>query len=121
MEVKINREVRDYQENIFFGLNVRQLVFSLLAVGIAVGIYFGLKEAMGTETVSWLCILGAAPFGVLGFVQYNGMKAEQLARAYVRTQWRMPKHLCFQGENLYFALLKEELGRRGITEKGGKR
>lgn len=27
MEVKINREIRDYQESIFFGLNLRQLVF----------------------------------------------------------------------------------------------
>ena len=40
MEVKINREIRDYQESIFFGLNLRQLIFSIFAVGVAVGIYF---------------------------------------------------------------------------------
>ena len=63
MEVKINREIRDYQEAIFFGLSLRQLVFSLLAIAVAVGLYFGLRDALGTETVSWLCILGAVPFG----------------------------------------------------------
>lgn len=54
MEIKINREIRDYKENIFFGLSLRQLIFSLLACGVAVGIYLGLRDALGTETVSWL-------------------------------------------------------------------
>lgn len=106
MEVKINREIRDYQESIFFGLNLRQLVFSILAVGVAVGIYFGLRNVLGTETVSWLCILGAAPFGAMGFIHYNGMTAEQLAVAYIKSELLTPKHLCFEGENLYWLMLK---------------
>ncbi len=36
MEVRINKEVRDYQESIFFGLSLRQLLFALLAVLVAV-------------------------------------------------------------------------------------
>lgn len=27
MEIKINREIREYKENMFFGLSLRQLVF----------------------------------------------------------------------------------------------
>ena len=44
MEVKINREIRDYQESIFFGLNLRQLIFSILAIAVAVGVYFGIRD-----------------------------------------------------------------------------
>ena len=44
MEIKINREIREYKENMFFGLSLRQLVFSVLACGVAVGIYFGLRN-----------------------------------------------------------------------------
>ena len=66
MEVKINREIRNYAESMFFGLSMRQCVFSLLAVGVAVGLYFLLKPYVGTETVSWMCVLGAAPFAALG-------------------------------------------------------
>ena len=77
MEVKINREIQEYQENIFFGLNLRQLVFSALAIAAAVAIYFGLRNVLGTETVSWLCVVGALPFGAMGFVKYNGMSAEE--------------------------------------------
>ena len=44
MEVKINKEIRDYTEKIYFGLTLRQLIFSLLACGVAVIIYFLLKH-----------------------------------------------------------------------------
>ena len=40
MEIKINTEIKDYNETIFFGLSIRQFIFALLACGAAVGIYF---------------------------------------------------------------------------------
>lgn len=86
MEVKINREIRNYTESMFFGLSLRQFVFSLLAVGVAVLLYFVLKPYVGTETVSWMCILGAAPFAAMGFVNYNGMTAEQFVWAWLRSE-----------------------------------
>ena len=117
MEVKINREIRDYKENIFFGLNLRQLIFSVLAMGAAVGIYFGCKNAVGTEVVSWLCILGAAPFAALGFIQYNGMTAGELLIAYLRSEWIMPKHLCFKSEDIYHAVCGEAAEKRKETKE----
>ena len=59
MEVKINREIRNYTEAMFFGLSLRQFIFSACACVVAVGIYFLLKPYVGTETVSWMCILGS--------------------------------------------------------------
>ena len=47
MEVRINKEVRNYQESLFFGLSLRQLLFALLAVAVAVGVYFGLRPVLG--------------------------------------------------------------------------
>ena len=51
MEIKINKEIRDYQESVFMGLSLRQFLFSLLAVGVAIGIYFAIytaKQIAGT-------------------------------------------------------------------------
>ena len=48
MEVKMNKEIRNYQESMFMGLNLRQCIFSLLAIAVAVGIYFGLGKYVGT-------------------------------------------------------------------------
>ena len=36
MEVKINKEIRNYTESMFFGLSLRQFIFSVLACGVAV-------------------------------------------------------------------------------------
>ena len=35
MEVKMNKEIRNYQESMFMGLNLRQCIFSLLAIAVA--------------------------------------------------------------------------------------
>lgn len=81
MEVKINREIRNYTESMFFGLSMRQFIFSVLACGVAVGLYFILRPYFGVETLSWMCILGAAPFAMLGFITYSLMSAR-------RASWR---------------------------------
>ena len=109
MEVKINREIRKYTESMFFGLSMRQFVFSVLAILVAVGLYFLLKPYFGTETVSWMCILGAAPFAALGFITYHGMTAEQFLWAWLRSELLEPKELCFEASNLYYEALKEKL------------
>ena len=83
MEVKINKEIRNYTESMFFGLSLRQFIFSLLACGVAVGLYFILRPYFGTETLSWVCILGAAP-----------------------SEFLMPKKLMFNPDNLYYETLK---------------
>lgn len=57
MEIKIPKEVREYHETIFFGLNTRQFVCSLLAVGVAVAVYFLLQPMLDTEEIGWVCIL----------------------------------------------------------------
>ena len=43
MEVKINKEIRQYTESIFFGLSLRQCICSVLACGSAVALYFIFK------------------------------------------------------------------------------
>ena len=107
MEVKINKEIRDYQESVFFGLSLRQFVFSLTAVGVAVTLYFSLIDALGSETVSWVCILGAFPFALLGFLKYQGMTAERFLMAYIESEMMMPRQLISKPYNLYADLLKE--------------
>ena len=84
MEIKINKEIRNYKETLFFGLSARQFACSLLAVGVAVGLYFALRNVLDRETVSWLCIVGAAPVAVDGFFKYNGMTLEKFVWAWFK-------------------------------------
>ena len=112
MEVKINREIRNYTESMFFGLSLRQLVFSVLAVGVAIGLYFLLKPYVGIETVSWMCILGAAPFAAMGFISYHGMTAEQFLWVWLRSEILEPREIIFEPVNLYYEMMKKNIKAR---------
>ena len=85
MEVKINKDIREFSEKIFFGLSMRQFVFSIMACIVAVVLYFLLKPFCGTETLSWICIFGASPFAALGFIKYNGMTAEEFIITFIKS------------------------------------
>ena len=105
MEVKINKEIRNYSENIFFGLSLRQFIFSILACISALILFFIFKPILGTEITSWICIAGAIPFGVMGFVKYNGMTGEQLITAYIKSEFLTKKELVFEPTNFYYELI----------------
>lgn len=109
MEVKINREIRNYTESIFFGLSMRQFFFSLCACGMAVGLYFLTSPYFNKEIVSWLCILGALPFAGLGFFKYNGMPLEEFIKAFVISEILMSKELKFESENIYYESVRPYL------------
>lgn len=117
MEVKINKEIRNYTESMFFGLSLRQFIFSVLACGVAMGLYFLLRSRFGTETLSWVRILGAFPFAAMGFIKYNGMTAEQFVWAWLKSEFLMPKKLMFLPDNLYYETVKPtiEAYEKGLT------
>ena len=106
MEVRINKEVRNYQESLFFGLSLRQLLFALLAVAVAVGVYFGLRPVLGNGEIGWVCVLAAFPFALGGFFHYNGMTLERFLLAYIRSEFLFPRRLVFKSDNIYAKALE---------------
>lgn len=107
LEVKVNKEIRNYTESIYFGLSLRQFIFSVLACLMAVVLYFILKPYFGLETLSWMCIISVTPFAALGFITYNGMNAEQIVWAWIKCEVLMPREIKMEHENLYWELLKQ--------------
>ena len=89
MEVKINREIRNYTESIFFGLSLRQFVFSILACGVAVLLYFLLKNNF----------------------------AEKFIYAYIKSDFLIPKKLSFKPVNFYYELLKDKLEKEDLNNE----
>ena len=118
MEVKINREIRDYTETMFFGLSPRQFFFSLAALAVAVTLYLLLKPVLGTETCSWLCILAAAPFAAMGFVKYHGMTAEKFLWAWLRSEILEPKQLRCVPVNYYYEAMNKKTHRQHTKKEG---
>lgn len=118
MERKINKEIREYREAMFWGLTLRQFLFSVLGLGISVGIYFLLRGRLGMEAVSWACIFGMLPCAMLGFVTYNKMPAEKFLWAVIKTELLTPKKLIFKPKNLCYALFvcAEQAGHQTFGE-----
>ena len=118
MERKINKEIREYREAMFWGLTLRQFFFSVLGLGISVGIYFLLRAKLGMEAVSWACIFGMLPCAMLGFVTYNKMSAEKFLWAVIKTELLTPKQLIFKPKNLCYALFvcAEQAGHKASGE-----
>ena len=67
MEIKIPKEVRLHKETVLFGLTLRQLLCSGLAVGTAVMVYLALGPVLGKETARLFSIqwpdVWAVPMG----------------------------------------------------------
>ena len=101
MEVKMNKEIRDYQESMFWGLSFRQCLFSVLAILAALGIYFLTRKYAGEQVTGWLCVLGAAPFAACGFFplpRHDGrtvcMDSHQIRTAVPRNGWYSNRRTC---------------------------
>ena len=73
----------------------------MLAVVVAVAVYFGLRNVLGTGEIGWICVLAAFPFALGGFFTYNGMTLERFVLAFIRSEFLYPKKLMFRSENLY--------------------
>ena len=100
-------------------MNTRQFICSVLAVGVAVGIYFALQPYVGTEEIGWMCILGAAPFAACGFFTYHGMTAEQVLWAWFKSEILCPKKLVFKSDSYYYETIQPAI-RAGMKRKRGK-
>lgn len=120
MEIKVNKEIKNYKESIFFGLSFRQFLCSALALGAAVGVYFALSNVLDKETVSWLCIVCAAPIAVTGFFQYNGLNFEKFVWAVIKSEFLLSGVRLYKSRNIYNELL-EEVKQNDRTEKKHKK
>ena len=93
MEVKINREIMNYKETVFWGMSLRQFLFSLLACAAAVGVYFAARHYVGTEILSWICMTAATPFVAFGFVRVNDMNLEDFLGVWLDFVYFIPRKL----------------------------
>ena len=101
MEININKDIREYTEAVFFGLNLRQLICSGLAVASAVTVYFYCRNTVSQEMITYICIAVAAPFAAIGFIKYNGMPMEKIFWAWLTDNFLVPRRLTVKANNVY--------------------
>lgn len=120
MEVRINREIRDYSEKLALGLTLREAVFSGLAVVASGGTYFVLSGSLHMEIVSWVCVAAAAPFVFLGFFKYHELSAERIVMK-IMEERRGSRCLTFAASDIYAGIKKREKKGNEIKDSKGHR
>ena len=106
MEININKDIREYTEGVFFGLNLRQLICSGLAVASAVAVYLSTRETFSKDVITYFCIAAAIPFAAIGFIKYNGMPMEKIIVAFMKDNFIVPRRLTVKANNTYLEALR---------------
>jgi hypothetical protein len=106
IEVRIPKEIRTYKEKLFFGLNIRQTVCSVLAIAINVPLYIYLRPYIGEDMAGWLIMFTAGPLFLVGYFNYNGMPFEQFLVCILKFQFLTPRKRKYKTENIYGLLME---------------
>ena len=112
IEIRIPKEIRTYKEKLFFGLNLRQLVSTFIAIIINVPLYWFGRNIVGSDTASWVVIFIAMPLFLVGYFNYNGMSFEQFIKSVIQQEFIYPQKRKYATLNMFEVL-------SSAREKGG--
>ena len=79
IKTDIPQDIREYKEQFFFGLNLRQLVCAVLMILLAVGTFLIGHKFIRTDILMYILVIEVAPIAAVGFLKYNGMGFEKIA------------------------------------------
>lgn len=97
IKADVPQDVTEYKEQLFFGMNSRQLICSVLMIAVAVIIFLVGSKFISTDILVYITIALIAPLAAVGFLKYNGMEFEKIAATvtdfYVSNQRRRMEYL----------------------------
>lgn len=122
IEIRIPKEIRTYKEKLFFGLNLRQLICTIIAIIVNVPLYWFGREYVGADTASWIVILIAMPLIMIGFFNYNGMTFEQFLKSVIQQEIIYPQRRKYMTVNMFELLTNiKEKGEQNLAVISKKR
>ncbi len=77
IEVRIPKEITEYQEKILFGLSIRQLISFTIALTTGVTTYLLAATLWGEDVAGYIVIIEVMPIFAIGFIRINGFNFEK--------------------------------------------
>lgn len=110
MEVKINKEIRNYREKLLLGLDIKQLILCGIGLGITVFAYITISKSNLPDIVVLLLslVIGIIPFGGIAIVQIEGRHLGEWVKLYLKYQ-KAPKIYKSHCKNTFEVILKDML------------
>lgn len=120
MEIKINKEIRNYYEQFLMGMSLRNVIFAVAGIAVALILGFNLRGQVDVETLSWVIPVSVVPFFFAGFKKINGMYMEKFLAAWFKSELLIPKRLVLREDNIYRMILNAKKGSAGNDKKENK-
>lgn len=83
MEIELSEDLRHYKESVALGLTAKQLIFSVLALGVGTAIVLLLYTKIGMTLSCYLATPFVVPLVLTGFYNYHGLTFWQFAKKMV--------------------------------------
>lgn len=83
MDIELSEDLRYYKESIAWGLTAKQLIFSILALGVGTAIVLLLYTKIGITLSCYLATPLVVPLALTGFYNYHGLTFWQFAKKMV--------------------------------------
>jgi hypothetical protein len=99
--VRIPKEIKEYKEKLVMGLNLRQLISSVLALGICIPLYLKGRAFINEEIISWVTMAVALPVVGFGFFKFNGMPFEKFVVAVFKQGFLYPVNRKYKSANCF--------------------
>lgn len=119
MNHKIGPDLREFSETVFFGLNMRQLISSLVGIALSVTIWLTLCDRLGQQYTSWLCCAAVAPCACIGFIKVQGQSFERFAVSWIKYRFLESHKLRYRSNDINALLLAKRLNTVVKERKGG--
>ena len=124
MEIKMNKEIRAYQERSWLNLTMRQIIIGAIGIIFSVYIAFSLRHTFSSATMMGLVgTIVMIPFALIGDFgpTVQGMPFRKFLWVWIRYTYLEPKQLKFIGNNFYKKILETQMQADAAKQKGWKK
>ena len=123
-EIKVNKDIAEYEQNMFFGFTLRQTLWGAAAVISAAIVFMLTQNRFGSTFGGLLAVIAAAPFAAMGFIKWHGFTAAAAAVKIIRSLLA-PRRLLFRCSTIYLEAAKystsSKNGKKTAGERSGKK
>lgn len=103
MEINLNKEIKDFKEELILGLDLKTCIFFGVGIGLCVidWIVFSHMLHVNTAIMTIIYVFSVLPFAFLGAFKYNGRSAWEMVKIWVKYYFMQDHQLKVRPENYY--------------------
>ena len=119
MEIDMNRDLERFKESVFMGLNVRQLLYSILSLAVGAVVVLLIYPYVGLTVSAYVAVPVVAPIALTGFYSYHGMTFMEKLKLKLQFMKRQPPltYVSTEDATEIDRILDEEEAQARLSEK----